>query len=81
MKQAASLRERMAQIKFLLSDDNVALIGDFGLRLKVLEQLGYTDQDRTVQLKGRVACEVYTLCTMSDEVMRCGTCDMLLYAD
>ena len=31
---------------------------EFHQRVAVLQQLGYLDEDRTVTLKGRVACEI-----------------------
>ena len=33
---------------------------DFETRVEVLQSLGYLDEDRTVTLKGRVACEIAT---------------------
>lgn len=54
------MRSQLSQIQFALSEDNVGLIEDFDLRLRVLEHLQYVDSERTVQIKGRVACEVNT---------------------
>lgn len=47
-------------LRAAVSDENVELMNDFNVRLRVLQQLGYIDADRTVQLKGRVAAEVST---------------------
>ncbi len=52
------IRARPTQLKSALSEDNMALMGGFALMLQVLRQLNYVDEDRTVLLKGRVACEV-----------------------
>lgn len=49
------------QLEVALSDDNMVLMGHFGTMLRVLQRLNYVDADRTVQLKGRVACEVTAL--------------------
>lgn len=44
-----------------MSNENLDLIGDFETRMTVLQRLHYVDgTDRTVQLKGRVACEINT---------------------
>lgn len=47
-------------LKYALSNDSLSLFPDFLQRLQVLETLGYIDSNRTVQLKGRVACEINT---------------------
>ena len=54
------LADRIQQIGRLLSSENLALFPDYQQRVSVLETLGYVsiDLDHTVQLKGRVACEV-----------------------
>ena len=31
---------------------------EFHQRIKVLQQLGYVDEDRNITLKGRVTCEI-----------------------
>lgn len=48
------------QLRYALSNDNLTLFPDFLQRLKILSSLGYIDEERTVQLKGRVACEINT---------------------
>eukprot|EP00457_Paulinella_chromatophora_P000515 gb/GEZN01000515.1/.p1 GENE.gb/GEZN01000515.1/~~gb/GEZN01000515.1/.p1 ORF type:complete len:714 (-),score=105.05 gb/GEZN01000515.1/:54-2195(-) len=62
------LSERLSLLQRTLSDDNVELISDFNTRLVVLEKLNYIASDRTVQLKGRVACE-------------CDTCDSIIMTE
>lgn len=60
MNKQAQLKYRVAQLKYALSDENVTLFADFNQRLTVLQELQYVDTDRTVHLKGRVACEINT---------------------
>jgi antiviral helicase SKI2 len=55
-----ALRSSVERLQHALSDDNILLMSDFGLRLQVLQSLGYIAPDRTVQLKGRVAAEINT---------------------
>ena len=47
-------------LRSVVSEENVELMQDFQQRLGVLQALNYTDADRTVQLKGRVAAEAST---------------------
>ena len=55
------LRAKVETLRSLLSNSNLDLIRDFEVRMKVLQTLRYVDvHDRTVQLKGRVACELNT---------------------
>jgi antiviral helicase SKI2 len=42
------------------SDADVPLVADFETRVSVLMDLKYINDERTVQLKGRVACEIST---------------------
>lgn len=41
-----------------ISDQNLELIPDYEQRVDVLKDLNFIDQNSTVLLKGRVACEV-----------------------
>jgi antiviral helicase SKI2 len=50
----------MEDIKEQLDDQRILLVQDFENRIKVLTELQYLDEHRTVQLKGRVACEINT---------------------
>ena len=47
------------QLKFGLSDANLALTPDFETKTKVLKYMGYLDE-ASGDLKGRVACELST---------------------
>ncbi|KAJ1923374.1 Antiviral helicase ski2 [Tieghemiomyces parasiticus] len=54
------LATRLHDLRFALSDQNLDLIPDYEQRLEVLRRLRCIDSDggATVQLKGRVACEI-----------------------
>lgn len=45
-------------LKFALSDQNLELLPDYEQRIEVLKDLKFIDDNSTVLLKGRVACEV-----------------------
>eukprot|EP01083_Nonionella_stella_P272974 925973_1 len=60
MERRSKIRDQVEHLSFLLSDDNIALISDFEQHVKVLQELKYVSDDRTVLLKGRVACEINT---------------------
>jgi antiviral helicase SKI2 len=51
---------RDSGLRAAVNDENVELMNDFQQRLDVLQALGYIDEHRIVQLKGRVAAEVNT---------------------
>ena len=48
----------MADLRLAISDQNLDLIPDYEQRLDVLRDLKFIDENSTVLLKGRVACEV-----------------------
>ncbi|KZV67653.1 antiviral helicase [Peniophora sp. CONT] len=52
------LRMNVANLKMAISDQNLELIPDYEQRIEVLQELKFIDQNSTVQLKGRVACEI-----------------------
>ncbi|TFY77479.1 hypothetical protein EWM64_g6533 [Hericium alpestre] len=52
------LRANIANLKMAISDQNLELIPDYEQRIDVLKELKFIDQYSTVQLKGRVACEI-----------------------
>ena len=54
------LTSRVAELEFGLSDANLLQMPDFEARVAVLQRMGYLDENRTVTLKGRVACEIAT---------------------
>ena len=54
------LISRISDLEFGLSDANLLQMPDFEARVAVLQHMGYLDENRTVTLKGRVACEIAT---------------------
>lgn len=52
------MRATIASLKLAISDQNLELIPDYEQRIAVLQELKFIDENSTVLLKGRVACEV-----------------------
>ncbi|KAH9950987.1 antiviral helicase, partial [Amylocystis lapponica] len=52
------LRANIADLKRAISDQNLELIPDYEQRIEVLKELKFIDENSTVLLKGRVACEI-----------------------
>ena len=52
------VRREIARLRHSMSDAALQQMPDYQLRIAVLEDLGYINPAHTVQLKGRVACEV-----------------------
>ncbi|KAG9305006.1 hypothetical protein G9A89_007409 [Geosiphon pyriformis] len=52
------LKLKVEELRHTISDQNLELLPDYEQRMAVLRQLNYIDQNGTVQLKGRVACEI-----------------------
>ena len=48
-------------LKMALSEQNLELLPDYEARIEVLKSLKFIDDNSTVLLKGRVACEVNPL--------------------
>ena len=55
------LTDRLATLQFKLSDESLHLLPEYENRVRVLTDLGYLDAGHTVQIKGRVACEINTV--------------------
>lgn len=53
------VKENISQLKQLMSDQNLQLLPDYEQRVLVLKELGFVDEQSRVQLKGKVACEVW----------------------
>lgn len=53
-----SITRKIDSLNLLISDENLELLPDYEQRLKVLEALGFIDDQQRVVLKGRVACEI-----------------------
>ncbi|KAI0800779.1 antiviral helicase [Fomes fomentarius] len=52
------LAANIANLKRAISDENLELIPDYEQRIDVLKELKFIDDNSTVLLKGRVACEI-----------------------
>lgn len=48
----------LKELKRALSDQNLELLPDYNSRVEVLKELQFIDENSTVLLKGRVACEI-----------------------
>ena len=55
-----TLRQKVKTLQHLLSNESLQLFPDFLQRKAVLRKIGYVDENETVCVKGRVACEVNT---------------------
>jgi antiviral helicase SKI2 len=60
VERKETLRSRVKILRHLLSNESLQLFPDFEMRKAMLQSLGYVDENDTVCLKGRVACEVNT---------------------
>lgn len=63
------MREKLDNLRLSISDQNLELIPDYEQRLDVLRELRFIDENSTVLLKGRVACEVGP---GADPLIKCG---------
>ncbi|KAG8904178.1 hypothetical protein FRB99_002126 [Tulasnella sp. 403] len=52
------LAQRIQKLRHAVSDQNLELLPEYQQRMAVLEDLRYIDENQTVLLKGRVACEI-----------------------
>ncbi|KAF7727737.1 hypothetical protein EC973_007196 [Apophysomyces ossiformis] len=52
------LSSQIDLLKMTISDQNLELLPDYHQRIEVLKRMQYIDEQGTVQLKGRVACEI-----------------------
>ncbi|KAL5012765.1 hypothetical protein ScPMuIL_011316 [Solemya velum] len=52
------LKDEYNRLQYLLSDQSLSLLPEYQQRVQVLKALRYIDENNTVQLKGRVACEI-----------------------
>lgn len=61
LEEYARLRwtqEQIQNLEQVLADRNLAHFSDFEARARILQRLKYISEDRSVLLKGRVACEI-----------------------
>lgn len=59
-RQKAELKEKLSNLKFMLSEASLQLLPEYRQRMEVLHHLGFLSQRGTVELKGRVACEIHS---------------------
>uniref|UniRef100_H3A117 Helicase ATP-binding domain-containing protein n=1 Tax=Latimeria chalumnae TaxID=7897 RepID=H3A117_LATCH len=58
LEERMKIKDELDRLRYLLSDQSLALLPEYEQRINVLKALKYIDQNNTVQLKGRVACEI-----------------------
>lgn len=58
LHETKKVEASLTQLKLALSDQNLELLPDYESRVEVLKHLQFIDDNSTVLLKGRVACEV-----------------------
>ena len=51
-------REEIGRLKYLMSEESLQLHPEYQMRIDVLKSLGYIEENKTVTLKGRIACEM-----------------------
>jgi len=52
------VRQKIDDLRNMMSDQNLELLPDYEQRINVLKDLGFIDENGNVELKGRVACEI-----------------------
>ncbi|XP_041481057.1 helicase SKI2W-like [Lytechinus variegatus] len=52
------VQEDLKHYRYLLSDRSLLLLPEYHQRIQVLKELNHIDKSKTIQLKGRVACEI-----------------------
>lgn len=65
------LKANIADLKLAISDQNLELLPDYEQRVQVLKDLKHIDDQSTVLLKGRVACEVRCCALCGNGVLTC----------
>ncbi|KAF2457954.1 NUC185 domain-containing protein [Lineolata rhizophorae] len=54
------IKKNIAQLRQMMSDQNLQLLPDYNQRIAVLKDLGFIDDKSRVELKGKVACEIHS---------------------
>merc|ERR1719186_796515 len=67
--EVMSVKEELERCEYLMSEASLALLPEYHCRIDVLKDLKYIDSGSTVQLKGRVACEMGSHELMVTELM------------
>uniref|UniRef100_A0A6T7WV57 ATP-dependent RNA helicase Ski2/MTR4 C-terminal domain-containing protein n=1 Tax=Pyramimonas obovata TaxID=1411642 RepID=A0A6T7WV57_9CHLO len=52
------LAERVRELQYRMSDQALQQMPDYHMRVRVLQEMGYIDDEKVVQMKGRVMCEL-----------------------
>ncbi|GKY96387.1 hypothetical protein MPSEU_000598300 [Mayamaea pseudoterrestris] len=65
LERKETLRAHVKTLEHLLSNESLSLFPDFMNKKSVLRKLGYIEQNETVSVKGRVACE----CNSTEELI------------
>jgi len=55
---AMVIKEELQRTQFLVSEDSLQHSAEYHSRLQVLKELNYVDKQGTLQMKGKVACEM-----------------------
>jgi antiviral helicase SKI2 len=55
------IRQKIEELRNIMSDQNLELLPDYEQRVAVLKELGFINENGNVELKGRVACEVFLI--------------------
>ncbi|KAH9503389.1 Helicase SKI2W [Bulinus truncatus] len=63
------LRDEYKHLMYMLSDESLQLLPEYAQRVEVLKRLECINSDSTVQLKGRVACQMSTHEVMITELL------------
>ncbi|XP_041081672.1 helicase SKI2W [Polyodon spathula] len=58
LQQRMVIQDELERLQYLISDQSLSLLPQYQQRINVLKTLKYVDDSCTVQLKGRVACEI-----------------------
>lgn len=67
------LEAKQSELKFKMSNQNLALYPEYQYKLEILKRLNYVDEQHAVTLKGRVACEMGSNELMITELVLCNT--------
>lgn len=67
------LEAKQAELKYKMSNQNLALYPEYQYKLEILKRLNYIDEQHAVTLKGRVACEMGSNELMITELVLCNT--------
>lgn len=67
INEERELRAKLDELRMIISDQNLVLLPEYEQRIQVLKTLKYIDDNCTVQLKGRVACEVIAIYSAGTE--------------